>query len=295
MSEPAPVPRPTRRDALRLLLAGAALALVPAARPRGASAARQWCRVDPVVRIGGHTAHVYVSAYVRNMRQARELATGPTRIVVRVPAGVPCRLVACDDGFGFGYNVTFEAAGEAGAAGPPPGPIPVRVRALVPMADGAVPVRARFVPVRPGLLKRGGGEGTANGWVAFDAPPGAAQGSTPAEESPADEEPPVGYGGDVPCGADPGGTPGEEPPADGGGDLDGDGLDAAQEAALGTDPGLADTDGDGALDGEEVAAGTDPLAADAPVVEPAPPDGTPAPTDGPPPEPTAEAPAQPAA
>ncbi len=42
-------------------------------------------------------------------------------------------------------------------------------------------------------------------------------------------------------------------------DDDGDGLSAAQEAALGTDPNNADTDGDGLKDGEEEAAGADPL------------------------------------
>ena len=41
-------------------------------------------------------------------------------------------------------------------------------------------------------------------------------------------------------------------------DLDGDGLDGAEEAALGTDPLVADSDTDGIDDGAEVAAGTDP-------------------------------------
>lgn len=44
-------------------------------------------------------------------------------------------------------------------------------------------------------------------------------------------------------------------------DLDGDGLNALEELALGTDPASADTDGDGAGDRDEWLAGTDPLAA----------------------------------
>ena len=47
-------------------------------------------------------------------------------------------------------------------------------------------------------------------------------------------------------------------------DVDGDGLDAAQEAKHGTDPNNADTDGDGYGDGYEVVNGTDPLDAASP-------------------------------
>lgn len=45
-------------------------------------------------------------------------------------------------------------------------------------------------------------------------------------------------------------------------DADGDGLDAAAEKALGTDPKLADTDGDGIDDAKEADTSTDPLVAD---------------------------------
>ncbi len=42
-------------------------------------------------------------------------------------------------------------------------------------------------------------------------------------------------------------------------DADGDGLEAWQEAELGTDPEQADTDADGYEDGEELDGNTDPL------------------------------------
>ena len=48
-----------------------------------------------------------------------------------------------------------------------------------------------------------------------------------------------------------------EPVSDG--DSDGDRLLDADEAAFGTDPGIADSDGDGWFDGDEVSLGTDPL------------------------------------
>lgn len=45
-------------------------------------------------------------------------------------------------------------------------------------------------------------------------------------------------------------------------DSDGDGLSDAEEALLGTDPGVPDTDRDGLADGEELMVGTDPLLSD---------------------------------
>jgi thiol-disulfide isomerase/thioredoxin len=48
----------------------------------------------------------------------------------------------------------------------------------------------------------------------------------------------------------------------GGGDRDGDGLTNAEEAELGTDPGVADSDGDGLSDYGELGLGTDPTVGD---------------------------------
>jgi hypothetical protein len=161
-----PAPHRTRRGLLRLA-AGACLALVPALRPGGVAALRQWCRSDPVVKIAGETAHVYVSAFVRSPKHARELATGPTEIVITLPANVPGRHVASDHGFGHGYAVSFE---ETDVQTGPRGVIPVRVAVRVPMRRGDVRIRARFVPTRRRRLAPGGGEGTANSLIVFDAP-----------------------------------------------------------------------------------------------------------------------------
>lgn len=165
VSQPQPPSGLTRRRLLPLA-AGAVLSLLPALRPPAAGALRQWCRTDPVVRIGGHTAHVYVDAYLKNIRQARALATGPTRIVITVPTGVPAQHIASDNGFGHGYDIVFA---ETDLLDFPPNPIPVRIEVRVPMSNGAVRVRSRFVPTRPGRLVRGGAEGTANVVFAFVA------------------------------------------------------------------------------------------------------------------------------
>lgn len=161
-----PPTRHTRRRVLRSL-AGASVALLPALGPRRAGAFRRWCRVDPVFRIGGQTAHVWVSAQVNNMRAARALSTGPTRLVLAVPAGVEAEHVASDDGFGYGYDVTVE---EAADLDPTWGVLPVRVKVTVPMATDNVAIRVEFVPARRrGRLRPGSGEGAANAEIAFVA------------------------------------------------------------------------------------------------------------------------------
>lgn len=170
MSEP--TSRLSRRHALRLV-ASASLATIPALKLQEASAGRQWCRTDPVVKIAGQTAHVYVSAFVKSPKQARALATGPTKIVVKLPKHTPARHVASDHGFGYGYDFSFEETDEElatnGTHGPQ-GTIPVRVEVMVPMKRGDVPIAAHFVPTRPGRLARGEGKGLSKDVVGFDAP-----------------------------------------------------------------------------------------------------------------------------
>ena len=156
----------TRREAARLL-GGAALALASGlALPGGAGAFRRWCRVDPVFQIGDQTVHVGVAVAADNMRQARDLAAGATKLVLAVPAGVEVRHVASDDGFGYGYEVAVEEAADLDGTGPV---LPVRVAVTVPMATSTVGARAEFVPRREtqGRLRPGSGEGTANAEIAF--------------------------------------------------------------------------------------------------------------------------------
>ena len=161
---PEPPARLTRRRVLRSL-AGAAVAVLPALAPRRAGAFRRWCRVDPVFQIGGQTAHVWVSAKVNNMHAARALATGKTKLVLAVPAGVKARHLASDDGFGYGYEVAVEEAADLDGTGRV---LPVRVAVTVPMATSNVEVRVEFVPRRAkGRLRPGSGEGTANAEIAF--------------------------------------------------------------------------------------------------------------------------------
>ena len=62
----------SRRRVIRLA-GGAAFAAFPTLRLAGnASAARGWCRADPVLRIAGQTVHVYISSPDAMLRSATE-------------------------------------------------------------------------------------------------------------------------------------------------------------------------------------------------------------------------------
>ena len=160
---------------------GGILAAPAAARASSALAIKGWCRRDPIVKIGELTVQIILSSDAAMHGRA----TGPTRIVIQVPPGVPTRFVADDPGFGnLGYDVSFVEshdlvasnrsigmvlAAYAPAANPPEGPLPL-VLELFPLGDGD-PVVERA-------------EGLANEWVSLHANVAARLGE--ADVTPAD-------------------------------------------------------------------------------------------------------------
>lgn len=95
----------SRRSVLRLIAAGSAAALVPAAarRPEPASAARVWCRTDPLFQVGTKYVDVTIGTY-DDMFAA---AVGAVQIILWTPHDVPVRLIWADNGFGYGYAITY--------------------------------------------------------------------------------------------------------------------------------------------------------------------------------------------
>ncbi len=81
---------------------------------RTGSATLEWCRVDPVVTIDGVTYNIILASPMAIL----ESATGPSELVITVPAGTSYELVSTDPGFGYGETVEFvEARGKQVAAG----------------------------------------------------------------------------------------------------------------------------------------------------------------------------------
>lgn len=175
----------SRRAAVRLL-AGGALAAPAALRPPGAGAIKGWCRRDPVVQIGERTVQIVL----RSDAAMHTLATGPTQLVVTVPAGAATRFLADDPGFGHhGYDVRFTESRAFVAAG---GALDVQVEAYAPATDpagGPLPVVLEFTPRGGGPPAGSRAAGRANEWVRLRA-------TLPAPDLPAPDDPPPADGPD---------------------------------------------------------------------------------------------------
>jgi hypothetical protein len=156
MSTPSDGPTANRRR-FAGILAGAGLLL--AAGTRETLAGRTWCRTDPLVIIGGVLADVFVSGPL----SAPLKVTGPNRIVVTVPKGVPALLVLNDPiGFGRGNNFRFAESRKLRQTDEG---IEIKIEVFVPARSDAMPVRVEFAPRILGLLWPESAAGNANAWV----------------------------------------------------------------------------------------------------------------------------------
>ena len=152
----------SRRHALRLL-GGATLAAVTAGRlAQPVHAARTWCQKDPVVKIDGKVADIWLGSYT----DLNAAATGPCVIEIGVPVGVPAELLATDPGFGqLGYAVSFYQDAKLTKS---KSTVQVRVAVLVPSRDGTLPLTVDFTPRSSGLAPASA-SGYANNWVNLES------------------------------------------------------------------------------------------------------------------------------
>jgi len=145
----------------RLLLVFTLVTLAFVVMAPGASAARAWCRTDPLVVIDGTIADVFVSGPLL----APLTVTGPTKMIVTVPEGVKTQLILTDLGFLRGYDVKFEQSSELQKTDKG---VEVRVEVYVPARDSTMPIKVEFSPRLLGLLNPDGVEGTANQWMTLE-------------------------------------------------------------------------------------------------------------------------------
>ena len=102
--------RPGRRMAVRsrLLLVLTLAAMMFVVMAPAASAARAWCRTDPIVVIDGTLADVFVSGPLL----APLKVTGPTKLIITVPEGVQTHMILTDLGFLRGYDYQLKQSSE---------------------------------------------------------------------------------------------------------------------------------------------------------------------------------------
>ena len=136
------------------------LALLVLAAPAGATYG--WCRTDPIVRVGGREANIFVSSTTPILDQA----VGATIVLVTVPLGVSTELVMTDPGFGFGERVYFVPSPDL-KANEGSGRIEVIVSVLVTARGEPLPVLVELFPDQGGQLASA--VGSTNRWVTFSA------------------------------------------------------------------------------------------------------------------------------
>lgn len=145
----------------RLLLVFTLVTLAFVVLAPGASAARVWCRTDPIVVIDGTLADVFVSGPLL----APMKVTGPTKMIVTVPEGVKTNMILQDLGFLRGYDFKFIQSSELQktATG-----TEIRVEVYVPARDSSMPIKVEFSPRLLGILAPEAVEGTANQWITLE-------------------------------------------------------------------------------------------------------------------------------
>jgi hypothetical protein len=145
----------------RLLLVFSLVTLAFVVLAPGASAARAWCRTDPLIVVDGTLADVFVSGPLT----APLKVTGPTKMIVTVPEGVKAHLILQDLGFLRGYDFKFVQSSELQKTDKG---IEIRIEVYVPARDSSMPIKVEFSPRLLGILAPEGVEGTANEWITLD-------------------------------------------------------------------------------------------------------------------------------
>ncbi|MEA2515545.1 MAG: hypothetical protein QOJ59_5034 [Thermomicrobiales bacterium] len=160
---PGPV---TRNRFSRRSFAAMAAGFVLAGTGVGAvSAGRSWCRVDPVVKIDGQLADIFVASDVKMLLSA----TGPVKIRISMPKGSRGSVILADLGFGKGYDISFVETSKLVRKN---GRTPLIIDVYAPARDSSLPVTVTFAPRTLGsslsdILFGMSASGYANKWVSL--------------------------------------------------------------------------------------------------------------------------------
>jgi hypothetical protein len=152
-----------KRLARLLVVTIASFILLSAVSAQSASAARGWCKVDPVIVVDGQLADVYIGSTISMLLQA----TGPINLEITIPNGSTGSVILNDLGFLHGYNVVFK---HSSALTRTAQHTQIRVRVYAPASSSDLPVTVTIAPrtLTSSLLQILVGtsaDGYANSWV----------------------------------------------------------------------------------------------------------------------------------
>lgn len=143
----------------RILSAVALMAILTLLLTAPASAARTWCARDPVIAIDGQIVDIRVWSYL----EMDAAATGPVQIVIAIPAGKSGKVLATDQGFGYGYAISFQASKQLKVR--PDGSYQIKVAVYAPATDKTLPVRVDITPRSAFGVIATTAQGRANSWL----------------------------------------------------------------------------------------------------------------------------------
>src|SRR5262245_47565601 len=126
-------PKISRRQALQLMCGAAIVTLATSVSTGEVSAARGWCRADPLLRIAGQQVHVYISSPNDMLRSA----TDKIRLIVMTPPGIEARKISILADFGKGYDIRFVNISSLQVVN---GRAQVRLSVYCPARDSTLPV-----------------------------------------------------------------------------------------------------------------------------------------------------------
>jgi hypothetical protein len=147
--------RISRRQALQVIDSATFATLTAVVGSGKASAARGWCRADPLLRIAGQYVHVYISS----PNEMLQSATDKIRLIVMLPPGVAARKISIRADFGKGYDIRFVTVSTLKVV---KGRVPVVFTVFCPARDSRLSVNVEFTPVGSGPLVGASSTGSAN-------------------------------------------------------------------------------------------------------------------------------------
>ncbi len=144
----------------RTLVALVALSLLLVAQTASADG---WCRVDPIVRVDGHEASIYVVTATDSTVRAHSYAN----VLVEYPWQSQGELVWVDPNHGFGYGFGVQVVPSDNLSNPPGG-LAIRISVMVATGQAAQSVIVEWAPGPAGSATSAAITGTTNSWIVLN-------------------------------------------------------------------------------------------------------------------------------